>query len=167
MQIAYTIEPCTMGRVLVAATPKGISAVYLGDKEAPLERALHQEYPHAEIRRDTRTLGNWVRSILSHLRGKERSLDLPLDVVATAFQRHVWEELRKIPYGKTRSYSQIASAIGRPTATRAVARACATNPVSIVVPCHRVVREDGKLAGYRWGVEKKRMLLGREKAATS
>ncbi|HXN64838.1 MAG TPA: bifunctional DNA-binding transcriptional regulator/O6-methylguanine-DNA methyltransferase Ada [Candidatus Acidoferrales bacterium] len=167
MQIAYTIEPCTLGRILVAATPKGISAVYLGDREQSLARALREEYPQAEIRRDSRSLGNWVRAILSHLSGKERHLDLPLDVEATAFQRRVWEELRKIPYGKTNSYSQIASAIGRPAATRAVARACATNPVSILVPCHRVVRQDGKSAGYRWGVEKKRELLSREKAATA
>jgi len=165
MQIAYTIEPCPMGRVLVAATGKGISAIYLGDKEQPLERALHEEYPRAEIRRDSRSLGSWVRDIVGHLSGKQRQLDLPLDVEATAFQRRVWEELRKIPYGKTRSYGQIASAIGQPTATRAVARACATNPVSIVVPCHRVVRGDGKLAGYRWGLEKKRMLLEQEQRA--
>jgi AraC family transcriptional regulator of adaptative response/methylated-DNA-[protein]-cysteine methyltransferase len=104
----------------------------------------------------------WVGRIVEHLRGHEPNLDLPTDVQATAFQRRVWEELRRIPFGSTRTYSQVARAIGRPTAVRAVARACATNPVSVVVPCHRVVREDGNLAGYRWGLERKRELLERE-----
>ncbi|MGH9594349.1 MAG: bifunctional DNA-binding transcriptional regulator/O6-methylguanine-DNA methyltransferase Ada [Bryobacteraceae bacterium] len=165
MQISYTIESCPLGRVLVAATARGVSAVYLGGAERPLEKELHQEYPRAQIRRDSRALSGWVRNIVRHLSGKQRQLDLPLDVEATAFQRMVWEELRKIPYGATRSYSQIARAMGRPAATRAVARACATNPVSIVVPCHRVVREDGKLAGYRWGLARKKALLERERSA--
>jgi O-6-methylguanine DNA methyltransferase len=103
-----------------------------------------------------------VSKILEHLRGREPNLDLPTDVQATAFQRRVWEELRRIPYGATRTYSQVARAIGQPEAVRAVARACATNPVSVVVPCHRVVRGDGKLAGYRWGVERKQALLEHE-----
>jgi O-6-methylguanine DNA methyltransferase len=105
-----------------------------------------------------------VGKILEHLRGREPNLDLPTDVQATAFQRRVWEELRKIPYGTTRTYSQVARAIGKPTAIRAVARACAMNPVSVVVPCHRVVREDGNLAGYRWGLERKLALLQHESA---
>ncbi len=163
MQIAYTIAPSPMGRVLVAATTRGISAVYLGDKDAPLERALHEEYPRAEIRRDSASLENFVGEIVHHLKGAQQQLDLPLDVQATAFQRRVWEELKRIPYGATRSYSQVARAIGRPKATRAVAQACATNPVSIVVPCHRVVREDGQLAGYRWGLSKKTALLAQER----
>ncbi len=167
MQIAYTIAPSPMGRVLVAATGRGISAVYLGDKDAPLERALHEEYPRAEIRRDSTALGNFVSEIVHHLKGSHPQLNLPLDVQATAFQRRVWEELKKIPYGATRSYSQVARAIGRPKATRAVARACATNPVSIVVPCHRVVREDGHLAGYRWGLAKKTALLAHERKRNS
>jgi AraC family transcriptional regulator of adaptative response/methylated-DNA-[protein]-cysteine methyltransferase len=106
----------------------------------------------------------WVRTIVDHLRGREPHLDLPTDVQATAFQRRVWEELRRIPYGSTRTYSQVANAIGRPRAIRAVARACATNPTSIVVPCHRVVRSDGNLAGYRWGTDRKAALLKREAA---
>jgi len=163
MEIFYTIEDCPQGRVLVAATERGISAVYLGGSDAPLERALRKEYPAATLRSGTAALGPWVRAIVKHLHGGERNLDLPLDVEATAFQRRVWEELRKIPYGATRSYSQIAKALGKPTATRAVARACATNPVSIVVPCHRVVREDGALAGYRWGIERKKALLAQER----
>ncbi|MGB7599883.1 MAG: methylated-DNA--[protein]-cysteine S-methyltransferase, partial [Candidatus Sulfotelmatobacter sp.] len=99
---------------------------------------------------------------LKHLRGREPHLDLPTDVRATAFQRRVWEELRKIPYGATRSYSEVARAVGKPSAVRAVARACATNPVAVVVPCHRVVSKDGKLTGYRWGTDRKRELLKKE-----
>ncbi len=165
MDIAYTIEDCALGKVLVAATKRGVSAVYLGGEGQPLERALKAEYPNAALRRDANSLGPWVRAIVAHLRGAERRLELPTDVEATAFQRRVWEELRKIPYGATRTYSQVARAIGRPAAVRAVARACAMNPVSIVVPCHRVIREDGKLAGYRWGLERKKALLEHEQNA--
>jgi AraC family transcriptional regulator of adaptative response/methylated-DNA-[protein]-cysteine methyltransferase len=166
MDIAYTIEECALGKVLVAATARGVSAVYLGSEEQPLERELKAEYPNAALRRDANSLGPWVRAIVMHLgRGGERRLDLPIDVEATAFQRRVWEELRKIPYGATRTYSQVARAMGRPSAVRAVARACATNPVSIVVPCHRVIREDGALAGYRWGLDRKKALLEHEQSA--
>ncbi|MGB2886745.1 MAG: bifunctional DNA-binding transcriptional regulator/O6-methylguanine-DNA methyltransferase Ada [Candidatus Acidiferrales bacterium] len=163
MEIAYTVVSSPLGRLLVGATSHGISALYLGEDDARLEAALLEEYPRAKIRRDRNGLEGWVRTILEHLRGREPHLDLPTDVQATAFQRRVWEELRRIPYGTTRTYSQIARAIGRPQATRAVARACATNPVSVVVPCHRVVREDGNLAGYRWGLERKQSLLSRER----
>jgi AraC family transcriptional regulator of adaptative response/methylated-DNA-[protein]-cysteine methyltransferase len=162
MEIVYTIEECPQGKVLVAATDRGVSAVYLGDQDRPLERALHEEYPKANIRKGSGTLGPWVRAIVKHLRGGEKHLDLPLDVEATAFQRRVWQELQKIPYGSTKTYTQVAQALGQPTAARAVARACATNPVSIVVPCHRVVRESGQLAGYRWGLERKRALIEQE-----
>jgi AraC family transcriptional regulator, regulatory protein of adaptative response / methylated-DNA-[protein]-cysteine methyltransferase len=165
MRIGYTIVPCPLGRLLVAATEKGISAVYLGDHDHPLEAALTKEYPAAQIFRDRNGLREWVSALLRHLRGQEPHLQLPLDVQATAFQRRVWEELKRIPYGSTRSYSEIARAIGRPSATRAVARACATNPVSIVVPCHRVVRGDGNLAGYRWGLGRKQALLEHESRA--
>ena len=164
MKIYYTIVSSPLGRLLVGATARGISALYLGKDDVPLEGALHKEYPRAEIQRDRNGLERWVEKILEHLRGREPNLDLPTDVQATAFQRRVWEELRKIPYGTTRTYSQVARAIGKPTAIRAVARACATNPVSVVVPCHRVVREDGNLAGYRWGLERKLALLQRESA---
>jgi AraC family transcriptional regulator of adaptative response/methylated-DNA-[protein]-cysteine methyltransferase len=163
MEIVYTIEECPQGKVLVAATDRGVSAVYLGDQDRPLERALHEEYPQANIRKGSGTLGPWVRAIVKHLRGAEKHLDLPLDVEATAFQRRVWQELQKIPYGTTKTYTQVAKALGQPTAARAVARACATNPVSIVVPCHRVVREGGQLAGYRWGLDRKRALIDQER----
>ena len=165
MQIHYTIADSPLGRLLVAATDRGISALYLGEKDAPLETALRKEYPCAEIDSDSagsKNLEGWVSKILAHLRGREPHLDLPTDVQATAFRRHVWEELKRIPYGATRTYTEIARAIGQPKAIRAVARACATNPVSIVVPCHRVVRADGNLAGYRWGLDRKRRLLERE-----
>ena len=165
MQIHYTIVSSPLGRLLVGATKRGISAVYLGESDGRLEAALHEEYPRAEILRDRNGFESWVEKILAHLRGKEPRLDLPTDVQATAFQRRVWEELRKIPYGATRTYSEVARAIGKPRAVRAVARACATNPTSVVVPCHRVVRGDGKLTGYRWGIEKKHALLEREMAA--
>src|SRR6202167_482663 len=164
MQIHYAIVGSPLGRLLVGATERGISALYLGKDDGPLESSLRKEYPRAEIQRDRNGLEGWVGKILEHLRGREPNLDLPTDVQATAFQRRVWEELRKIPYGTTRTYSQVARAIGKPKAIRAVARACATNPVSVVVPCHRVVREDGNLAGYRWGLERKRALLEHESA---
>jgi AraC family transcriptional regulator of adaptative response/methylated-DNA-[protein]-cysteine methyltransferase len=163
MKIDYVIADCSLGRVLVGFTERGVSAVYLGDKDKPLEAALHQEYPHAEIHRESGARGKWVGDILSYLRGKQPQLNLPLDLAATAFQMRVWEELRRIPYGTTRTYSQIAARVGNPNATRAVARACATNPVSLVVPCHRVVRADGDLAGYRWGLQRKEALLAQER----
>jgi AraC family transcriptional regulator of adaptative response/methylated-DNA-[protein]-cysteine methyltransferase len=167
MKIHYTIASSPLGRLLVAATDRGISALYLGERDMPLEESLQKEYPNAEIHRDSKkskNLAAWVHEILAHLRGREPHLDLPTDVQGTAFQRRVWEELRRIPSGDTRTYSQVARAIGKPTAIRAVARACATNPVSVVVPCHRVVREDGNLAGYRWGLNRKRALLEHESA---
>jgi AraC family transcriptional regulator, regulatory protein of adaptative response / methylated-DNA-[protein]-cysteine methyltransferase len=169
MHIDYTIVDSPLGRLLVGATHRGISALYLGESDDKLRGALEKEYPRSELRHDDSgpgSLGEWVGEVLAHLRGYKPHLDLPTDVQATAFQRRVWEELRRIPYGTTRTYTQVARAIGNPAAVRAVARACATNPVSVVVPCHRVVREDGKLAGYRWGIGRKRALLDREVAAS-
>jgi AraC family transcriptional regulator of adaptative response/methylated-DNA-[protein]-cysteine methyltransferase len=165
MNIAYTIAPSTLGRVLVAATERGISAVYLGDRDSELVAALRKEYPNAQIRSGSGEHAKWVRAIVQHLAGSNPQLDLPTDVVATVFQRRVWEALRAIPIGTTRTYSEVARSIGQPSAVRAVARACATNPTSIVVPCHRVVRTDGTMAGYRWGIGRKKLLLEREKAA--
>ncbi len=168
MHIDYTIVDSPLGRLLVGATDRGISALYLGESDATLCAAIEKEYPRAELRRDDNgpgSLGEWVEEVLEHLCGQKPHLDLPTDVQATAFQRRVWEELRHIPYGTTRTYTQVAQAIGNPAAVRAVARACATNPVSVVVPCHRVVREDGNLAGYRWGIGRKRALLDHEAAA--
>jgi AraC family transcriptional regulator of adaptative response/methylated-DNA-[protein]-cysteine methyltransferase len=163
MDLAYTIVDSPLGRLLVAATGKGVSAVYLAEEDRRLERELREEYPGAALRRDDAALAARVRPILAHLAGGRRGIDLPLDVEATAFQWRVWEELRRIPAGETRTYGEVARAIGRPTATRAVARACATNPVSIVVPCHRVVGAGGRLTGYRWGVDRKKKLLEAER----
>jgi AraC family transcriptional regulator of adaptative response/methylated-DNA-[protein]-cysteine methyltransferase len=165
-QIAYTTTPCPLGRLLVAATERGICAVKIGDGDEELETALLAEFSQAEVRRDDAALREWIEAILRYLDGQQPHLDLPLDVQATAFQRQVWQALQEIPYGQTRSYSQVAQAIGRPKATRAVARACAANPAALIVPCHRVVRQDGRPGGYRWGPERKEALLARERAIT-
>jgi AraC family transcriptional regulator of adaptative response/methylated-DNA-[protein]-cysteine methyltransferase len=162
VRIKYTIAGTSLGRLLVAGTEKGICSVRLGDSDALLETNLLSEYPEADVSRDDKALGDWMEQLLSHLEGNRPHLNLPLDVQATVFQWSVWEKLKEIPYGSTRSYGDIARAMGRPTATRAVARACATNPVALVIPCHRVVREDNSLGGYRWGLERKRALLERE-----
>lgn len=167
MRIEYAIANCSLGRVLVAATDRGISAVSLGDKEEPLAAALRKEYPQAEIHRSSAKHSDWVRAIVRHLAGAQPELDLPTDVVATAFQRRVWEALRRIPRGTTCSYGELARLLGQPSATRAVARACATNPTAIVVPCHRVIRTDGTLGGYRWGLHRKNILLEQERRNTT
>ena len=159
MHISYTIVDCPLGRLLVAATEKGVCAVSLGDSDPALEEGLRGEYPAAEISPEAGGLKEWVSRLLEYMDGHRPNLDLPLDVQATAFQWRVWEALRAIPYGATRSYSQVAAQLGQPNATRAVARACATNHVAMVIPCHRVVAADGSLAGYKWGVERKRTLL--------
>ncbi len=163
MSIRYTIVDSPLGRLLVAATERGICMVSLGDADTPLEESLQREYPAAQIQRDEVGLGQWVSDLLSYLQGQQRQLDLPLDVQATAFQWQVWQALRAIPLGETRSYREIAQALGRPKAVRAVAHACATNPAALVIPCHRVVREDGSLGGYRWGLARKHQLLEQEK----
>jgi AraC family transcriptional regulator of adaptative response/methylated-DNA-[protein]-cysteine methyltransferase len=164
-QISYTITDSPLGRLLVAATGRGVCAVRMGDDDAELENTLREEYHAADVRRDDKVLGQWVEAILAHISGKQPHLDLPLDVRATAFQWRVWEALRAIPYGSTRSYLQVATAIGQPSAVRAVARACATNPVALAVPCHRVIKEDGSLGSYRWGIERKQALLDAEHRA--
>jgi AraC family transcriptional regulator of adaptative response/methylated-DNA-[protein]-cysteine methyltransferase len=163
MKISYTISDCSLGRVLVATTERGISGVSLGDNDAQLAAELRKEYPKAEIRRSVNETSRWVRAIVRNLAGSQPQLDLPTDVVATAFQRRVWEALRSIPSGETRTYSEVARSIGQPSATRAVARACATNPTAVVVPCHRVIRSDGSLGGYRWGLQRKKLLLDEER----
>ncbi len=166
MRIGYTVVKSPQGKVLVAATERGVSAVYFGDAEGALIAELREEYPRAEIAPARDSYQKWVREIVQRIEGKEPRLELPLDLQATAFQRRVWQELQRIPRGRTRTYSQVARSLGQPKAVRAVARACATNPVSIVVPCHRVIREDGALAGYRWGLLRKEQLLKKERAAT-
>lgn len=163
-RIAYTTVDSPLGQLLVAATPQGICSVKIGDHQQNLENELRGEFPSAEMRQDNPALGEWVTAIVGHLSGQLPNLSLPVDVRATAFQRLVWEYLREIPYGETRTYQQIAIELGQPGAARAVGRACATNPVAVVVPCHRVVRRDGNLGGYRWGLHRKKALLNQEQA---
>ena len=162
MSIGYSTVSSPLGRVLVAATPEGVCAVKLGDSVSKLVSNLRREYPSAEIRENKQTRTAWVKAIVQHLRGHQPSLELPIDVQATAFQWKVWRALQQIPYGETRAYADVARAIGRPKAARAVARACATNPVCLVVPCHRVVPSVGGTGGYRWGAERKAKLLASE-----
>lgn len=162
MQMGYTIANTSLGKVLVAATQRGVSAVYLGESERTLVEELRREYPNAAIERAPHGNRDWLQEIVRRIEGNAPSVDLPLDVQATAFQRRVWQELQKIPRGATRTYTQVAKSLGDPQSVRAVARACATNPVSVVVPCHRVIRMDGSLAGYRWGLSRKQKLLERE-----
>jgi AraC family transcriptional regulator, regulatory protein of adaptative response / methylated-DNA-[protein]-cysteine methyltransferase len=165
MKIKYAIAPSPLGKVLVGSTERGVSAVYLGDSEPSLVSELREEYPRAEIGMAKSFFQRWVREVVSRIEGNQPGMELPLDLQATAFQRRVWQELQKIPLGKTRTYTQVARSLGQPTAVRAVARACARNPVSIVVPCHRVIRGDGSLAGYRWGLSRKEQLLATERAS--
>ena len=164
MKIGYSIAKSSLGKVLVGATERGISAVYLGEAAPRLIAELKREYPRAEISPAGNSFGRWVKEIVQRVEGNPPRLELPLDLQATAFQRRVWQELQRIPRGVTRTYSQVASSLGQQKAIRAVARACATNPVSIVIPCHRVIREDGSLAGYRWGLSRKARLLAQERA---
>ena len=162
--ISYAVVDCPLGRLMVAGTGKGICSVKLGARDGELEADLRREYPAAIVTRDPAPFTKWIAAILAHLEGRAPHLDLPIDVRATAFQWKVWRYLQSIPYGSTRSYSDVAKAIGAPSAVRAVARACATNHVCLVVPCHRVVQKDGGLGGYRWGVERKKALLEVERA---
>jgi AraC family transcriptional regulator of adaptative response/methylated-DNA-[protein]-cysteine methyltransferase len=167
MRITYTIVDSPLGRLLVAASQTGVCTVRMGDKDAELLSALAAEFPAADcVPSASAPLSEWAAALVDHLSGVRPGLDLPLDVLGTAFQHRVWSELRRIPYGQTRTYAQVAQAIGQPRAVRAVARACATNPAALVIPCHRVVRSDGALGGYRWGIPRKEALLAKEKQAS-
>ena len=165
MMLRFTTCRSDLGEVLVAASDKGICSVTLGDDAAVLEAGLRAEFTDAVIARDDAGLRDWLDAVMALIAGRQPHEALPLDIKATAFQSLVWEALKKIPLGETRSYAQVAQAIGRPSAVRAVARACATNPVALVVPCHRVVRSDGGVSGYRWGVARKQALLAKERDA--
>jgi AraC family transcriptional regulator of adaptative response/methylated-DNA-[protein]-cysteine methyltransferase len=160
--IRYAIGDSPLGRLLVASTEKGVCSVRLGDSDDALTTELKQEFSAAEILLDESRLRPALTAVLDHLNDRTPRIDLPLDIRATAFQRQVWEQLQKIPAGETHSYSQVAKGIGQEKAVRAVARACGTNPVALVIPCHRVIREDRSLGGYRWGVDRKKKLLERE-----
>lgn len=162
MKIEFTITKCDLGKLLVARTEKGICSVTFGDNDADMQKALETEFSNAKIAENDTNLKEFIDAILNNLKGNNKSLDLPLDLQATAFQMRVWETLRKIPYGETLSYQQVAEKIGNKKAVRAVATACASNRVALVIPCHRVVRSNGELSGYRWSVERKKILLENE-----
>jgi AraC family transcriptional regulator of adaptative response/methylated-DNA-[protein]-cysteine methyltransferase len=164
VEIDFTIAESPLGRLLLGATARGVCRVMIGDTDATLEHDLRQEFPRAIVRRNDRILSAQVRALLEYLRGRSPHAALPIDVRATAFQWRVWRQLQAIPYGETRTYREVAAAIGRPSATRAVARACATNPVALLIPCHRVIRTDGSMGGYRWGIPRKERLLAQERA---
>jgi AraC family transcriptional regulator of adaptative response/methylated-DNA-[protein]-cysteine methyltransferase len=164
VEIGYVITRTLLGQLLVAGTAKGVCSVKLGDEAEQLEDELKREFPGATIKVDRTLTADWVNPIVKQLQGSPSALDLPLDVKGTAFQWRVWQALRDIPFGSTRSYADVAEAIGQPRAVRAVARACATNPVALVVPCHRVVSKNGGPGGYRWGADRKRRLLAIESA---
>lgn len=164
VRINYFTVASPIGRMLVAATEKGVCSIQFGESEATLVKALRQEYPGAELKRRAAVLDRWIGALLRQIYGEGAAAELPLDIRATAFQRRVWNHLRDIPYGKTESYAEVARAIGEPQAVRAVAGACARNPVAVAIPCHRVVRTDGTLGGYRWGVKRKETLLEMERS---
>ncbi|WP_232314835.1 bifunctional DNA-binding transcriptional regulator/O6-methylguanine-DNA methyltransferase Ada [Oceanibaculum pacificum] len=161
--IRYAMSDTPLGQLCVAATERGVCAVLLADDAVEALADLAAEFPKAQRLPDPEGLGEALQAILRHIAGQSPHIDLPLDIRATAFQRQVWDKLRQIPRGETRSYTDIAAALGAPQSVRAVARACASNPVAIVIPCHRVVRQNGDLAGYRWGLDRKRQLLAHER----
>jgi AraC family transcriptional regulator of adaptative response/methylated-DNA-[protein]-cysteine methyltransferase len=161
--LRYTTVPTAVGLMLVAITERGIAAVSLGETEAALVTSLRSDYPEAVLRRDRKRLEQPVSRLLQCLNGSVSMDCLPLDLRVTTFQRKVWQALQQIPRGQTRSYQEIARAIGQPTAARAVARACAVNPIAVIIPCHRIVRGNGHLAGYRWGLNRKQQLLALER----
>jgi AraC family transcriptional regulator of adaptative response/methylated-DNA-[protein]-cysteine methyltransferase len=160
MDIRYEAATTHLGTVLVAYTERGVCFVSLGDSPSVVEAELRREFPQATVTR-ARDRRDWVRAVVTAVQ-TATPCDVPIDVAGTELQRLVWDELRRIPRGETRSYAQVAAAIGRPAAIRAVARACASNRIAVVIPCHRVIRGDGSLAGYRWGLERKRALLATE-----
>ncbi len=179
LAISYALADTPAGRLMVAATDRGLCFVHFdnvaeGSTETVTERlikALHDEFPAATIRQTeaegSEQLTLWIAALQRHLAGREPHLDLPVDIRATSFQLQVWRYLRSIPYGETRSYAQVAAAIGKPKAVRAVAGACAANRAALVIPCHRVIRANGELGGYRWGVDRKAQLLDRERTFES
>ncbi len=165
LQIRYSIIDSPLGRLLVAATDRGVCGVCIGDSDAFVERSLAEDYPSATLDRSDEGLKEWTGAFAKYFDGEHLALNLPLDVKATAFQSRVWKIIQSIPFGKTSTYGQIAKELGEPEASRAVARACATNPVALVIPCHRVIGKDGNLRGYRWGKRRKRTLLNLEQTA--
>lgn len=165
--IRYTSTDSPLGRMLVAATEKGVCAIQFGNNDDELVEGLKREFPFAIRKRDDDSMRSWTNTVLSQITGHKLNRSLPLDIQATAFQRRVWAHLQSLPFGATQSYGQVAKAIGKPTAARAVARACANNRIAVAIPCHRVVRENGEMGGYRWGVERKKTLLELEQQGSA
>ena len=163
-RIRFAIAECSLGPILVAVSEKGVCAVLIGDDPDALARDLQDQFPRAHLVGEDRGFERTVARVIGFVEAPRIGLDLPLDVRGTAFQQRVWQALQKIPLGSTATYTEIARRIGRPKAVRAVAQACAANAIAVAIPCHRVVRRDGALSGYRWGVERKRILLKREAA---
>lgn len=162
MTIKYGIFPCTLGKLLLAATDEGVCFVSLGDDDRQLADELSARFPDAQLLRDAAAVTPWAEHLQDYLKGDREALDIPLAVAATPFQQLVWRAVARIPRGATRTYKEVAAAVGKPGAARAVARACAANPVAVVVPCHRVVRTDGSITGFRWGIQRKLALLALE-----
>ena len=164
-RVRFAVAQCSLGAILVAATDQGVCAITFGDAPEPLLRDLEDRFPKAELVGGDAAFEALVARVVGFVEAPGQALDLPLDIRGTAFQQRVWQALRAIPAGSTASYAQVAAAIGAPAAVRAVAQACASNALAVAIPCHRVVRSDGALSGYRWGVERKRALLEREAAS--
>lgn len=163
VRLAYAVAPCALGVVLVARSQQGVAAIELGDSTEAVVKALHDRFPNAEIVGDDTGFGDLLHDVAGLIETPERGHSLPLDIQGTVFQRRVWQALQDIPAGETRTYSQLAKAVGRPKAVRAVAGACAANAHAVAIPCHRIVRSDSSISGYRWGRHRKKVLLAREK----
>ncbi len=167
--ISHACAKTPLGLVMIGATDRGLCFIQFGDSEKSLEEALAQEYPRATLapmpQAQTRAFDAWMRALVAYLEGSAASLELPLDVRGTAFQMRVWRYLQTIPYGEVQSYAEVARGIGQPSAVRAVAQACASNTIALAIPCHRVIRGNGELGGYRWGLVRKRTLIDRERGA--
>ena len=168
VEISYASSPTPLGTMMIAATDRGLCSLQFGESETELRARLAKEYPAAKLSpmppKRKGQFAEWIRALSRYLKGSDTALDLPLDVRGTAFQMKVWSYLQRIPYGEVQSYSEVAAGIGRPQAVRAVGSACAGNEVALVIPCHRVIRGDGGLGGYRWGLHRKRALIERERA---
>ena len=161
-QLHYAIAQCSLGSVLIARAERGVCAVLLGNDPESVTSELEKRFPHAALLRRDQELAQYLSQVVGLIEAPGRPLGLLLDLRGSTFQQRVWQALQEIPVGTTSTYAEVASRIGAPKAVRAVARACATNPLALVVPCHRVIGKSGSLTGYRWGLERKRMLLDRE-----
>jgi AraC family transcriptional regulator of adaptative response/methylated-DNA-[protein]-cysteine methyltransferase len=161
-KVRFAVGECSLGSILVAASEAGVCSVSLGDDPRTLVEDFQKRFANARLVGGDAAFESWVGAVVAFVEHPARGLDLPLDVQGTAFQQRIWNKLREIPFGRTRTYAQIARDLGVPQSSRAVARACAANPLAVAIPCHRVIRTDGSLSGFRWGVERKARLLAAE-----